>query len=252
MKFTYLLSAAFLMLSLQLNLHAQGVIEGVEELPKKEKGNALSITVEGEEKNVQTVMDQIFKEGTGGKIRSKSGMRIAQGARFGEISSKDLDYSYKVEKASRNDKLHSKVTLFISAGNGNYLSSEEFPKEIEAATELLEGLQLEVRIYEMELLIEDQEKLISKEEKDYENLQSDSVKLEEVLLETQAALEQNKVDQADKRSKIATEQERLSAFRLQLDELRNKKNNPGEILDEEVLDALDEEILDDSDDDGGR
>lgn len=255
MKFTCFLSTALLLLFFHVNIQAQGVIEGIEDLPKKEKGNALSITLEGEEKNVQTVVDQVFKEGTGLKVRSKAGLRLAPSARFGDISNKNLDYSYRVEKASRKDKLHSTVTLFISAGNGNYMTSGEFPDEMAAATEMLESLQLKVKIYEMELLIGEQEKLIGKEEKTYDNLQRDSVKLEQVLLETQASLDENKMNQQNQRSKISSEKERLEAFKLQLDELRNSEGTNGEeAIDEEILDALDEEDdgFEDEEDDGGK
>ncbi|MCI4667252.1 MAG: hypothetical protein MRZ79_03760 [Bacteroidia bacterium] len=258
MRNTYLIATTIFLFLFQTNLFAQDVMEGIEDLPKKEKGNALSITVEGEVRNVQEVMDQLFKEGTGSKVRPKSGLRMAQGARFGEISSKTLDYMYRVERASRKDKLRSTVTLFISSGNGNYMTSEEFPDEMEAAKAMLEGLQLNVNIYEMELLIGEQEKLIGKEEKTYEGLQRDSVKLEQVLLETQASLDENKADQSNQRSKISTEKERLETFKLQLDELRNRKDNPDGTIDDEILDALDEEGSDiieedgDDGDDGGK
>ncbi|MEO0899484.1 MAG: hypothetical protein AAFY71_23950 [Bacteroidota bacterium] len=242
------------MFSLVSTLSAQEVVEGMADFSRKEKGNALSITVEGQPKNVQAVMDDLFKKGTGQKAKSKSGLRMMEGARFADISGTNMDYFYKVNRPSRGDKIHSKVTLFISSGNNNFISSEEFPDEISGATEVLNGLQLHVNIYEMELVIEDQKKLIQKEEKSLSAMGKDSVKLEEMLLQTQANIEQNKVDQDNQRAKIFSENERLSTFRLQLDELKNRRDNPGMIIEEDILmDAVDEtdDGVFESDGDGG-
>jgi len=224
-------------------LSAQTVMEGMEDFSRKEKGNALTIVVEGQPKNVQHVMDDLFKKGTGVKAKNKSGLRMMEGARFADISGSNMDYYYKTARPSRGDKTQTKVTLFVSSGNSNFISSEEFPDEIAAASEMLEGLQLHVNIYEMELVIEDQKKVISKEEKVLANLSKDSIKLEELLLQTQSNIEQNKVDQTTQRGKIYSENERLSTFRLQLDELKNRRDNPGMIMEEDsLMDAMEEDV----------
>jgi len=243
MKVNQLFSIIFFLLFSPFFLSAQTVVEGIEELNRKQSGNALTVTIEGQVENVEKVMEQLFESGSGEKVRKKSGAYQVEGARLGEISGKTLDYYYTVEKPNRGDKIHSKVSLFISTGNNNFVNSEEFPRVMESAEEMLQGLQLLVRIYEMELLIEEQEKMIGKEEKQYERLQEDSVKLEEIILNTEAQLQENKAEQADQRSRISTERDRLQAFLLQLDQLRNERDNPaGQVEDRELMDALEEEF----------
>ena len=89
---------------------------------KKTTGNALTITFQGQEKNVMAVLDQKIRAATNEKHKSKSGFHYIEGAVFPEVSPNRLDYYYRVERASRKSSSKSRVKLFVYAGN-NYVST---------------------------------------------------------------------------------------------------------------------------------
>lgn len=199
---------------------SQNVSEGSQAFMKKENGNALSILIQGQPKNVTSVMDQMFRKATSSKPRVKSGLKSYEGVHHSGISRDRLDIYYSVDKASRNDKNSSRVSLFLSSGNGNFLTSDTYPEEMANATDILQGLQYEVKMYEMELAIADQEKVIQKAIKEQQKLEADSVSLEAKLAETIQAIEENKVARANQIRTIEEEEANLAEFRAQLEETR--------------------------------
>ncbi|MEL6132016.1 MAG: hypothetical protein AAFR59_01490, partial [Bacteroidota bacterium] len=132
-----------------LSTHAQKVNEGKQEFMKKTTGNAFTITIQGQEKNVLAVLDQKFRSGLKVKPKSKSGFHYYEGVTFSEIANNRWDYYYKAERASRKSSSETRITVFVSAGNNNFLTSSNYPDEMGKLTEMMEGLQLEVKIYEM-------------------------------------------------------------------------------------------------------
>lgn len=203
------------------------VSEGLQAFAKKESGNALTIMLEGQAKNVAEVMNRKLKVETNSKgktmrgIKSLSGgMKTFSAARYGSISSSTMDYTYRVEKA-KGTKDHSVVHFWISSGNNNFIDSGSYPDEIDAATEMLEGLQHEVAVYEFELMIEEQEKVASNAVKTHDKLVKDSIKLEGQLAKILQNIEQNKADRANQLQTIANEEQKLADFRLEFDELVN-------------------------------
>lgn len=198
---------------------AQEVSEGTRPFMKKETANSLSIVLLGQPKNVEAVFDEKIRAATNDRGRTRSGLRAFEGVRYPALSGSQIDIYYRVEKASRQDDSHSRVTLFLAAGNNNFMNSLKYPREIGAATEILEGLELEVMIYEMGLLIEEQKKVIDKEVKTQERLVRDSVDLQTQLAETLQAIEDNKVARATQIEKIKQEEARLGEFEDRLRQL---------------------------------
>ena len=211
------------------DLHAQEVLETSRSLMRKTSGNALSVVLQGQPKNVETVLDQKFKAGSGTKGKKSKGMTAYEGVVYRDISSSSMDYYYKVEKASKNDDIHTRVSLFISAGNNNFVDSSTNPEEIKAAKKMLKGLETEVKKYEFKVAIEEQTKLIAKTKKEYDKMVNDSVKLETKLAETIQAIEENKVNRFSQLVKISEEENRLEEFRTELGKLESgveiKKDN---------------------------
>lgn len=225
-------------------ISAQNITEGTANFSRKISGNALSITVQGQPKNVTTVLDQKFLAGTGSKGKNKGGMRTYEGARFRTLSTSTLDMYYKVEKASRSDANNSRVHLFLSAGNYNFLNSNKYPDEMRGAREILEGLQLDVTIYELELAMDEQGKVIDKEIRNHERMVKDSVDLEVKLAETQTAIEENKVDRANQLIKIDEERNRLMDFKKELHRLKTGEALPEDSDEAEFEDGKEEWIKD--------
>jgi predicted DNA-binding ribbon-helix-helix protein len=199
----------FLMLFALTPVQAQNVVEGKREFSRKTTGNALSVVVEGDLKNVSDVVEEILANASGARAKGFGSTRTFSNARVAQISNSTMDISYRVEKASKSDPPQTRVTLFLSAGNDNFMDSNTHPDEIANATEMLENLQLEVSKYELGLAIEAQNKVIEKAIKDHEKMVSDSVELEQKLAETIEAIENNKVSRANQLVKIEEEKQNL-------------------------------------------
>ncbi|GAB4422073.1 MAG: hypothetical protein OHK0039_37810 [Bacteroidia bacterium] len=210
---------AILLLSMSM-VSAQRVSEGTREFVKGQNENALSLILQGQPKNVETVLAEQFRKATGDKGRPYKGLRAYEGVRYPAISSSQIDLYYRVEKADREDN-QSRVILFLSAGNGNFMDSRKYDRETEAAIAILEALPLEVNIYEMGLVIAEQKKVVNKAVKDHERMVADSVSLQTQLAETLQAIEDNRTSRIGQLEKIAAEEQRLADFEQQLDALKN-------------------------------
>lgn len=205
-------------------LLAQEVHETSRKFMKKSAGNALSIVIQGQPKNVEHVLNDLFKSQTGNKGKTSKGVTAFEGSVFRRISSGTMDYYFEVEKPSKGDEIHSRVSLFIAEGNQNFISSSTHPEQMKAAKTFMKGLEMDVKKYEFQVAIDDQTKLIEKEEKNYEKMYQDSLKLETKLAETLQALEEIKVNRASQKVKIAEEKDRLVEFRTELGRLKGKND----------------------------
>lgn len=192
-----------------LSVQAQEVTEGKREFKKKATANALTIVVEGQEKNVQEVMDKKFATATGARGKNSKGLKTFENARMADISSGTMDIFYRVEKTSKAEPPQTRVTLFLSTGNDNFMTSKTHEDEIANAEKLLGDLQLDVTKYEFTLAIENQNKVIEKEIKNHDKMVKDSVSLEQKLAETIEAIENNKVERANQLVKIEEEKQNL-------------------------------------------
>lgn len=202
------------------------VSEGLQPFAKKESGNALTISVEGQVKNVAAVLDKKFKTETNSKGKAirgvktlTGGMKTFQGVRYSTISSSTMDYTYRVEK-TRGAKDQAVVHLWISTGNNNFIDSDSYSEEMSYATEVLEGLQYEITVYEFELMIQEQEKVASIEMKNYDKMVKDSIKLQDQLAKLLEDIEENKMGRADQLNLIAAEEQKLADFRLEFEDLK--------------------------------
>ncbi len=219
-----LITALFLIAGACLySLSAQTASEGARTFTKKSSANGVSVVLMGQPKNVDQVLQDQFKRATGSKGKNYKGMKVFEGVRYNAISNSTLDIYYQVEKASKNDDTNSRVTVFLSSGNENFLDSRDYPDEIYATEELLDGLELDVNIYEMKLAIDEQQKVIDKAIKTQEKLVQDSIDLEISLAETLQAIEENKVNRANQLQSIAEEELRIDEFRHELGRLEEEK-----------------------------
>ncbi|MEL6632267.1 MAG: hypothetical protein AAFQ83_12390 [Bacteroidota bacterium] len=243
MKNLFLL-LSFIFFSL-LSVQAQKVNEGKQEFMKKTTGNAFTITIQGQEKNVLAVLDQKFRSGLNTKPKSKSGFHYYEGVTFSEIANNRWDYYYKADRASRKSSSETRITVFVSAGNNNFLTSTNYPNEMGKLTEMMEGLQLDVKIYEMGLLISEQKKVVAKEAKVHEKMVTDSVKLEIELAETLQSIDQNKLDRKNQLQLIEQEKDRLATFKAQLAEL--KQGEPLKPSDKALIEEVEKAVEGDGD-----
>ncbi|MEZ4775408.1 MAG: hypothetical protein R3D00_19645 [Bacteroidia bacterium] len=211
-----LLLAGMLSIAGFFTASAQEIVEGSRNFIKNESYNALSVVVVGQPKNVEAVLDKKFEAATGSKPKNSKGVKMIEGASYARMSSNTLDMFYKVEAATKTDNNHTRVNLFLSSGNNNFITSESDPETMRGASEILKGLQTEVTIYEFELAIEEQTKVIDKAIKDHEKMVSDSVKLENKLAETLQEIENNKIDRRNQLETIEQEKMKLAGFQEEM------------------------------------
>ena len=195
---------------------AQEIREGVYPFIKKgtSSANGLRIELDGKPDHVEAVVERELKELTGQKVKDiKSGVSGLEAARIADFSDATLDYYYKVEKLSKKVDNRTVLTLFLSAGNYNFLNSDKYPEEMAAAAVWLDALQQKVHVYEYELLIEDQEKLIKEAKKDQEKLVSEHQKLEKQQEGILKAIDENEKAQEQQIEKIAAEEGKLAEMK---------------------------------------
>lgn len=243
MKYLRLPLALFFCFSMS-GIFAQTATEGLRPFVKRASGNAISIIYTGQPKNVQDVLEEWLEEASGERTSNRNGFRALEGVRVQAFSESTLDYYFKVDKVSRQDDEHSEVTVFVSAGNDNFITSGTNPEIVNELSYWLESMQREVALYEIELAMEAQQKVIEKAEKEYEGLQRDSIRLQTTLAETLAAIEENKSSNITQRATIVTEKEQLQAFGEELEIVRRGPEEAIMRTDEavEVVEELEEVI----------
>ncbi|MEM6629835.1 MAG: hypothetical protein AAF694_09180 [Bacteroidota bacterium] len=211
-----LLSIIIAGLFLSSSVLAQSVQEGQQPFRKKESANALYTTIEGQQKNIQHLLEQKFNSKSGKKSKNDKGVRVFESARVADISSSSMNYYYDVEKVKGQENMCN-VRLFIATGPNNFLNSDENPGEMLSAREIMENLQYETKVYEFELAVAEQTQILAKATKEYDGLVRDSVKLLKRYEETLAAIEKNKTDRADQLIQMEEDQKRLEALKEEME-----------------------------------
>ena len=203
-------------LFLSVGMVAQNIQEGQQPFRKKESANALYLTVEGQQKNIEHILEEKFNSKAGKKSKNDKGVRMFESARVADISSSTMNYYYDVEKIKGQENMNT-VRLFIATGPKNFLNTDENPGEMIAAREMLETLQYETTVYEFELAVSEQSKILDKAEKEYDGLVSDSVKFQKRLEETQKSIEENIGELANQRIQVSEDMKRLNALKEEME-----------------------------------
>jgi hypothetical protein len=180
----------------------QRPIEAPETFQRGVTANAVSITLAGQQKNVEKVVDDKFQAGTGKKSKPYKGLIFFSGVRYPALSPATLDIYFRVDKPSRNEDNLSKVVVFLSSGQENFISSNTHAEEIENLEAILDELPFEVRKYELQLAIEEQQKVIDRDIREHERMVKDSVALQKTLADTYKAIDENKTSRSNQLKKI--------------------------------------------------
>ncbi|MEM9983986.1 MAG: hypothetical protein AAF804_02730 [Bacteroidota bacterium] len=225
MKFSLPLLVFSLLLTLGLApLRAQDAKEGNFTYMKKETVPGVSIVIMGQPSNVEDVVKAAFKENAKARARSQKGMTYFEETRFSPISSEEYDYYFTFEKPSRKDDDHTQINLFLKDQDQGFVTSVAHPRTIANAKNWLADLELETKVYEMNLVIEDQRKLLERTVQAEHDLISDSTKLQRDLSNLQEDISDNKQNLADQRELIKEEQDKLESFELKMKGLREERD----------------------------
>ncbi len=201
-------------------VQAQDVFEGVQSFMRNEEGNALSVDLMGQKKNIEDVLEKKFKMKTGMKSRSRKGVKAFEMARMLDISSRQLDYYYTVENKKGINNTYT-VRLFIKDGN-KFLNTETYPEEVDAAREILENLQYETTVYEFELAINEQHEILNEVIENHRKMVEDSIKLDAKMDDLLKDMENSRNELQEQIVKIEQERLRLEAFKEEMDEYIRK------------------------------
>lgn len=196
---------------------AQKSTQGKEKSPLGTDGSCLIVELEGQKKNVESVLEAKFKKLKGKK---EKGYEAFKEQVFSEISSNTLDIYYKVETKKDNQ---STVIMFLATGYDNWLNMQDHAPELNNAMKMLDKLAAEVRTYELNLAIEAQTKVVEdalkdqeKTVKDYEKLGKDLEKLQKEIEDNKAEQEASKKLQEEQKKTIETEKKTLDELQKAL------------------------------------
>lgn len=190
--------------------------------------DALTLTIEGDHKNIQHVVEEHLKKMTGDKAKHTKGHIFFPAARANEISSSTLDIYTKIDKAGSKNAPSGTITFFMSLGNESFMTPDQYQDAFENAINFLETIPLQTRIYELSLAIEEQNKTLDKAQKEHERQLRDSTGLVQTLAETKAAIEQNKVDRRNQRQTIVEETARLEEYKAMREQEERRALAPKE------------------------
>lgn len=200
---------------------AQKSTEASEKSPLGTDGKCLVVELEGQQKNVESVLADKFKKLKGKK---EKGFEAFKAQIFTEISANTLDIYYKVETKKENQ---SKVILFLATGYDNWLNPNDHATELNNAKKMLDGLAAEVRRYELNLAIEAQTKVVEGALKTQADLEKDLAKLGSDLEKLQQEIEENKKDQEENKKTQEEQKKTIEAEKKTLEELQKQLGQVG-------------------------
>lgn len=159
-----------------------------------------------EEIVLKTVKDKM--EHMGYKINNSKGFLIISNAVISSISSKPMDYIFKVERKSKQQK---DITVVSVITNENLVNTT-----VENNAKLksfLTDLTISIDAVNTDFMVNEQYDLVVKSQKKMKNLQNDQASLEKKIRNLQDDLKKNAKDQEDQQKEITRQQEVLDAFK---------------------------------------
>ena len=210
MKISYL-SLLWALLFCFSSLSAQIVKEG--NYPflggKVKTANGLSVVITGSEEALQVVLEeQLTLKTTQKPKKFKKGMMI-EAATWPGIFSGNMDYYYLVESIKKEGPAQHQLTMFVSAGNDNFLSSKKFDEELNALGNWMEGLNNEVFLYQQKAVIDAQRLVLEAATKEFEKEQEELKKEQDGLRKQQEDLKKQQEDLQKLKDAIVKQQEMI-------------------------------------------
>lgn len=160
----------------------------------------------------KTIEDEMKAKGFG-KGKSSKGFTLYQGVNFNDISPDKIDLYVKTERKSKKEKEKSIITILISKGYDNFISSTTEPKMIAAAINYLNGLEPKFAATSLEAQIKEQEDLVQKEEKKQNNYIDDLNDLEKKKRDIEDDIVKKKNDIEKQKAEVEKQRQFLEALK---------------------------------------
>jgi hypothetical protein len=175
--------------------------------------NGLVIEINSTIKNVEIVLEKRLK-GDGLMVNTKKGFYTCMAQNWARIGTGTMDYYFKVTKIDKNK---SSITMFISKGYNNFLSSESNKMEIENAKIFMNSLINDSKKYEIELSLITNADLQKENIKDTEKLIKAVQKANEEIEELKKKIEENTTEQKNKSKEMENLKMQEAELKGQLD-----------------------------------
>ena len=154
----------------------------------------------------KTLRDKL--ERMGYKVKSSKGYLIISNAEISSISSKSMEYAFKIERKSKKEKDATIVTLVINDNNVNATADNS-----SRAKKFLTDLSPDIDAVNTDNIVNEQFDALVKSQKKLKNLKDDQMNIEKKISNLEDELKQNAKEQEDQEKKIPKQQEVLDAFK---------------------------------------
>ena len=154
----------------------------------------------------KTLRDKL--ERMGYKIKSTKGFLVVSNAVIESVSSKPLEYAFKVERKSRKEK---DITLLSAIINKNEVNASA--DNSEKLKSFLSDLIPSIEATNVDFMVNEQYAAVVKSQKKLKNLQDDQNSVERKIRNLQDDLKKNAKDQENLQNEILRQQEVLDAYK---------------------------------------
>ena len=157
------------------------------------------------------IEENMGKAGVRGK--SIKGYTVYKGVKLPELGSDTYDLYFSIDRKSKKEKETSSITLMISKGEDNFITSSSDPALMTKAKTWLDNLWDMVAVYDLEQQINAQEDLFKKNEKKMNNLTEDATDLEKKRKKTEQDIEANKKAQVSQLEELENQKKILETLK---------------------------------------
>lgn len=151
-----------------------------------------------------------------GKGDSYKGFQRYTDIVFTLLSPEKIDFYFKVTGKSKKESEISTLTVAVSKGPENFISSTEDAALIDALKQYMAGLNNKFVIQKLQFEIDDQTKVVEKAEKKLNNLKDEGDSLKKRLKDTQDAIARNLAEQDAQKAQAEAERKALDALKAKL------------------------------------
>lgn len=154
----------------------------------------------------KTLTDKL--ERMGYKVKSGKGFLIILNAVISSISSKPMEYAFKIERKSKKEKDITIVSLVMNENNVNTVVDNS-----SACKSFLSDLSPAIDAVNTDNMVNEQYDALVKSQKKLKNLQDDQMSMEKKIRNLEDDLKKNAKEQEDQKREITKQQEVLNAFK---------------------------------------
>lgn len=154
----------------------------------------------------KTLTDKL--ERMGYKVKSSKGFLIISNAVISTISSKPMDYAFKIERKSKKEKDITIVSLVMNENNVNTIVDNSAN-----CKSFLTDLSPAIDAANTDNMINEQYEAVVKSQKKLKNLQDDQMNMEKKIRNLEDDLKKNAKEQEDQQKEITKQQDVLDAFK---------------------------------------